>query len=176
VTTGEAFRASVGYSPDGQTRIVVSDDSGDLADSGVTWQPTVVVPAASSARALKIRIESSADVSCTWLAGSGNGHGPSRLLAALRDLELPAGPGYVWFAGEAAESRAVRTYVRRELGWPTERCTVLGYWRVDKERWMARYEQVGESLEKVYESAVASGLSQADALDAYEEALEKAGL
>jgi endonuclease/exonuclease/phosphatase family metal-dependent hydrolase len=61
VTTGAAFRASVGYSPDGQTRIVVSDDSGDLADSGVTWQPTVVVPAASAARKVKIRIESSAD-------------------------------------------------------------------------------------------------------------------
>ena len=121
-------------------------------------------------------IETAADVTYTWLAGSGNGHGPSRLFAALRELELPAGPGYLWFAGEAAESRAVRTYVRRELGWPTDRFTVLGYWRRDKERWMARYEQVGEGLEKVYENAVASGLSQGDALDVYEEALEKAGL
>ncbi len=122
------------------------------------------------------QIETAADVSYTWLSGSGNGHGPSRLLAALRDIELPDGPGYLWFAGEAAESRAVRKYVRRELGWPTDRFTVIGYWRVDKERWMARYEQVGESLEKVYENAVASGLSTGDALDVYEEALEKAGL
>ena len=109
-------------------------------------------------------------------AGSGNGHGPSRLLQALQEIELPEGPGYIWFAGEAAESRAVRKYVRRELGWPTERFTIIGYWRVDKERWLARYEEVGESLERVYESAVESGLSEGDALEVYEEALEKAGL
>ena len=122
------------------------------------------------------RIETSADTSVSWLPGSGNGHAPSRLLQALQEIELPEGPGYLWFAGEAAESRAVRKYVRRELGWPTERFTIIGYWRVDKERWLARYEEVGESLEKVYESAVASGLSEGDALEIYEEALEKAGL
>ncbi len=101
---------------------------------------------------------------------------PAACSQALQEIELPEGPGYVWFAGEAAESRAVRKYVRRELGWPTERFTIIGYWRVEKERWMARYEEVGESLEKVYESAVASGLSEGDALEVYEEALEKAGL
>ncbi|HEY5787177.1 MAG TPA: siderophore-interacting protein [Microlunatus sp.] len=122
------------------------------------------------------RIDSAADVTYTWLPGTGNGHSRSRLLQALREIELPEGPGYIWFAGEAAESRAVRKYVRRELGWPTERFTILGYWRVEKERWMARYEEVGESLEAVYESAVASGLSEGDALEVYEEALEKAGL
>ena len=122
------------------------------------------------------RVGSRAEVAWTWLPGSGNGHGPSRLLAALRDVTLPDGPGYLWFAGEAGESRAVRKYLRHELGWPNDRCTVIGYWRVDQERWMARYEQVGESLEKVYADALATGLSEADALEAYENALEKTGL
>ena len=135
-----------------------------------------VVLAEVTASADRQDIRSAGDVTTTWLPGSGNGHGPSRLLAALQSVELPDGPGYLWFAGEAAESRAVRKYVRRELGWPTERFTVLGYWRADKERWMARYSEVGESLEKVYENAVASGLSAGDALEVYEEALEKAGL
>ncbi len=121
-------------------------------------------------------VHSAAQVSWTWLPGSGNGHGPSRLLAALRETTLPEGPGYLWFAGEAAESRAVRQYLRRELGWANQDCTAIGYWRVDKERWMARYEQVGESLEKVYADALGHGLSEADALEVYEEALEKAGL
>lgn len=121
------------------------------------------------------QLTSAAEVSYTWLVG-GNGHGPSRMLAALQQLELPPGPGYLWFAGEAAESRAIRKYLRRGLGWTSDRFTILGYWRVDQERWMARYEQVGESLEKVYEKALGAGLSQGEALDVYDEALEKAGL
>ncbi len=120
-------------------------------------------------------LTSAADVTYTWVTG-GNGHGPSRLLAALQQLELPEGPGYIWFAGEAAESRAVRKYVRRELGWPTDRFTIIGYWRAEKEKWLARYEQVGEQLEKTYEAALEQGLSEGDALEVYEEALEKAGL
>ena len=120
-------------------------------------------------------LTSAADVTYTWVTG-GNGHGPSRLLAALQQLELPEGPGYIWFAGEAAESRAVRKYVRRELGWPTDRFTIIGYWRVEKEKWLARYEQVGEQLEKTYEAALERGLSEGDALEVYEDALEKAGL
>lgn len=121
------------------------------------------------------QLTSAADVTYDWVVG-GNGHGPSRMLQTLKGIELPDGPGYIWFAGEAAESRAIRKYVRRELGWPTERFTILGYWRVEKEKWMARYEQVGDQLEKVYEDAVGSGLSEGDALEVYEEALEKAGL
>lgn len=122
-----------------------------------------------------LELSSAADVTYDWVVG-GNGHGPSRMLEVLKGLELPEGPGYIWFAGEAAESRAIRKYVRRELGWPTERFTILGYWRVEKEKWMARYEEVGEQLETVYETAIESGLSEGDALEVYEEALEKAGL
>lgn len=120
-------------------------------------------------------LSSAADVTCTWLTG-GNGHSPSRLLSALQQIELPEGPGYIWFAGEAAESRAVRKHVRRELGLPTDRFTIIGYWRVEKETWMARYEEVGDTLEKAYESALERGLSEGDALEVYEDALEQAGL
>ena len=67
--------------------------------------------------------------------------GPGRPAAS----SFPPGPGYVWFAGEAAESRAVRKYLRRELGWPVDRFEILGYWRVRKEEWMARYDQSAPS-------------------------------
>lgn len=120
-------------------------------------------------------LTSPADVTYRWVTG-GNGHGPSVMLDVLRQIELPSGPGYIWFAGEAAESRAIRKYVRHELGWSTESFTILGYWRVNKERWMARYEQVGEQLEKVYTNAIESGLSEGDALEVYEAELEKVGL
>lgn len=120
-------------------------------------------------------LTSPADVTYQWVTG-GNGHGPSAMLEVLKQIELPDGPGYIWFAGEAAESRAIRKYVRRELGWPTDRFTIIGYWRVDKERWVARYEQVGEQLEKVYTDAIESGLSEGDALEVYEAEMEKVGL
>ena len=120
-------------------------------------------------------LTSPADVTYQWVTG-GNGHGPSVMLDVLKGLDLPDGPGYIWFAGEAADSRAIRKYVRRELGWPTDRFTIIGYWRVDKERWMARYEQVGEQLEKAYTDAIESGLSEGDALEVYEAEMEKAGL
>jgi hypothetical protein len=61
ITTAKRFRVSLAYEPDAQTRLIVTDDAGTLAESPVTWQPTVVVPEASTARELRIRIESSAD-------------------------------------------------------------------------------------------------------------------
>lgn len=111
-----------------------------------------------------------------WLTGTGNGLGPSRLLTALRELDLPTGPGYVWFAGEAGESRSVRRYLRHQLGWTNEHFTSLGYWRIKQEEWLSRYERIGDRLEAIYSSALADGRSEGDALDVYENALEKAGL
>ncbi len=122
------------------------------------------------------QLDSAAEVSYEWLSGTGHGHGPSMLAAAVRRFDFPAGRGYVWFAAEAAESRVVRKYLRRELGWPVERFEVLGYWRVRKEEWMARYDQFGGDLEQVYTKAVAEGRSKHVALELYEEALEKVGL
>ncbi len=110
------------------------------------------------------------------LVGGGHGRGPSRLLTAIRELDWPEGPGYVWFAGEAAESRAVRKYLRRERNWPRDRSTILGYWRVDQEAWLARYARIGTELEQVYARAVAAGHSSDEALELYDDAVEAAGL
>jgi NADPH-dependent ferric siderophore reductase len=111
-----------------------------------------------------------------WLCGSGNGRGPSALPAALRDVGWPAGPGYLWFAGEAAVARAVRRHLRHDLGWSSDRYRVLGYWRAGAEEWQRRYALVGRGLEQVYREAVARGLSSTDALEAYDDALAEVGL
>ena len=74
------------------------------------------------------------------------------------------------YRGRAAE------HLRRELGWSADRYEILGYWRVRKEEWMARYDQIGTELEQVYENAVAEGRSSTEALELYDDALEKAGL
>ena len=60
ITTAEAFRVSVGYEPDAQTRVTVSDSSGE-SESPLTWQPTLAIPAAGAARTIKIRLENADD-------------------------------------------------------------------------------------------------------------------
>ena len=124
----------------------------------------------------RITVQTAADVSWTWLVGSGNGHGPSRLPVEVAGFVEPDGPGYVWFAAEASASRAVRKHLRQDRGWPSTRYCTLGYWRLDSERWDARYAEVGPSLESVYTEAVAAGATSEDALELYDDALERAGL
>lgn len=58
------------------------------------------------------------------LASAGSGLGE-----LARDLVLPPGPGYVYVAGEAAATRAVRKWLRREFGLPADAFGVIGYWR-----------------------------------------------
>lgn len=124
----------------------------------------------------RLDLTSAAAVEIEWLVGTGNGRGPSGLLAALARFEHPPGNGYVWFAGEAADSRGVRRHLRRERGWAPERYATLGYWRRDSDRWDARYAEIGPGLEHVYAEAVAAGHSSTDALELYDDALEKFGL
>jgi NADPH-dependent ferric siderophore reductase len=122
------------------------------------------------------RFATFADVTYQWSHGTGNGLGPSALLDAIKAYELPEGPGYIWLAAEAAVSRDVRKYVRRELGWPIERFEIIGYWRERKEEWMARWKQKEAELEAAYARAQADGMTGAALREHYLEALEKAGL
>ncbi|QCQ93913.1 siderophore-interacting protein [Rhodococcus sp. SGAir0479] len=122
------------------------------------------------------QVPTSGDVTYTWLHGTGNGVGPSALAAAARVWNRPDGPGYVWFAGEAGLSRAVRRWVRHELGWPTARYDVIGYWRADKEAWTARYERVRERIEAAQHAALSAGGDFDSVRDAVDDAMDRAGL
>lgn len=102
--------------------------------------------------------------------------GGSRLEKLARGLEIPEGPGYVYVAGEAAATRGVRKYLRHELGMPTGTYGVIGYWRVDAERWMKRYEESVQVYEKAWEHAEAKATDEEEAVDLYEAELAKAGL
>jgi NADPH-dependent ferric siderophore reductase len=107
--------------------------------------------------------------------GSGNGHAPSELARLLRELTLPDGRGYCWFAGEAAESRTVRKYFRG-LGWTVEQLDVTGYWRFDSETWDAKFALVADDVVAVWERALADGKGEKVADEEFDEALERAGL
>jgi NADPH-dependent ferric siderophore reductase len=49
-------------------------------------------------------------------------------IAALADLELPPGDGYVWIAAEALAARAVRGYITETRGHPAAWIRSSGYW------------------------------------------------
>ncbi|WP_072690895.1 siderophore-interacting protein [Rhodococcus marinonascens] len=122
------------------------------------------------------RLVTDAKLTATWLHGSGNGAGSSLLAEAARSWPLPSGPGYVWFAGEAKVSRVVRRWLRHDLGWPADRYDVLGYWRENKEEWVARYEAVREQIEAAADSALAASKDFDSVRDAVDAALDRAGL
>ncbi|WLP92413.1 siderophore-interacting protein [Gordonia sp. NB41Y] len=110
------------------------------------------------------------------IIGSGNGVSPSRLGTAVTEVGLPDGPGYCWFAGEAAQSRIVRKHLRHQLHWPSNRYDAIGYWRFDGERWAQRFAQYGDELFAVYQNAIDAGRSEKQAAEEFDEALEKLGL
>ncbi|MFC7447410.1 siderophore-interacting protein [Rhodococcus daqingensis] len=120
--------------------------------------------------------DTAAELTVTWLHGTGNGHTPSALPRWLREHRLPEGPGYIWSAGETGASRQIRRHVRRDLGWATERFDIMGYWQADKERWLARYAEVEPQIEALTMNELSAGRSIDEVRDAVDDALEQAGL
>lgn len=115
------------------------------------------------------------DVMIVPSIGTGNGYAPSRLAQLVNDVTPPDGRGYCWFAGEAAESRAVRKYFRGH-GWTIDQLDVTGYWRFDSEAWDAKYALVSDDIEAIYVRALADGKGDKVADEEYDAALERAGL
>lgn len=66
-----------------------------------------------------------------WLATEP---GTSRLADFVAGLQWPPGVGYFWMAGESAQMRDIRRFVRRELGWDTRHHDLMGYWSGSRAR------------------------------------------
>lgn len=64
-----------------------------------------------------------AQVDLRWLDESGS------IADAIRDLPLPAGEGFAWCAGEAAEMARVREVLLKEKGQPKEAARIAAYWK-----------------------------------------------
>ncbi|MGO1975519.1 MAG: siderophore-interacting protein [Propionibacteriaceae bacterium] len=112
-----------------------------------------------------------------WLHG-GNGHGPSRIAQAVR--EIPIGTddtGYVWVAGETSELRDVRKYLRKELGLTRERFCLVGYWTHKAEEWRDRWAALSEEIKSDLLGMWSDEDRDRDDIeDEYTEKLEKLGL
>jgi NADPH-dependent ferric siderophore reductase len=108
--------------------------------------------------------------------GTGNGIGASALADLVRRQSATDTWGYCWFGGEAAEARAIRKFLRRELCWDVRQFDVMGYWRMHSEDWDRRHAAVGADLFAAYQKAVTEGTDERVAAEEYDLALERAGL
>lgn len=139
--------------------------------SGTTATVIVEVPEEADRQS----IDSAAAVEYTWLVGSGMGRAPSRLEEAVRATPLPAHGTYAWVAAEAAVTRAIRKYLRKEAGLGGAGLTVLGYWRAHKEEFLSRYRPVEEQMLGKYAALASSGIEGQDLIDAWDAELERSG-
>lgn len=111
-----------------------------------------------------------------WVHNPGVRHGASELERLAREVEIPEGSGYVYVAGEAAATRAVRRYLRHELRLPSGSYGVIGYWRRDAAAWAERLARASVDLGDLWERSEAEASDEQEALDLYEERLTRAGL
>jgi NADPH-dependent ferric siderophore reductase len=126
----------------------------------------------------QIPLPSAGDVTVQWRVVEHEADISGALTSAVVDRELSLeGSRYVWLAGEARASRAVRRHLRRELGWPQSDFYTCGYWQVDAETWNARYEEVADQVIAEAEQAQTRvGDDEGAYLDALEDIYDRAGL
>lgn len=170
------------YEPAGDItwRLLVADATGlpaalrllEQAPAGVRTR--AVLEVASPQDRQPIEVPRDADVQ--WVVG-GNGHGPSRLDQIVRGTEFPAGPGYIWVAGEARTTRLARKYLRHELRLPGTTYKIVGYWTEAAEVWQRKYEELPESTRSALAAMWDDATRDAEDIeDEYQDALERLGL
>lgn len=121
------------------------------------------------------RVELPDAVEVAWLYG-GNGHGASRLSGALRAADLPAGPGYVWVAGETAVLRDARRYLRHELKLPPSAYKVVGYWTDNGDEYNRRLAALDDATQAWLLAPWETDADEEEQEDEYIARLETLGL
>lgn len=87
------------------------------------------VYAAVEVASVRDRLPLPRDEDITWCyRGEAPAASSQTLVAAVRDLPLPAGPGTAYVAGEARTCQAVREHLVRERGWPRRSVIVKPFW------------------------------------------------
>lgn len=124
----------------------------------------------------RIDLPSPADVSIDWQV-TELADVPETLTAAVTAHDLPVEDRYVWLAGEASASRAVRRHLRRELGWPPADLCTFGYWQIDGAAKAARYSEVAAEVEaRVAQARRQFADDEAAYLDALDDIYDSVGL
>ncbi|CAM3950113.1 siderophore-interacting protein [Kerstersia gyiorum] len=87
----------------------------------------VKVYAEIAAQADRQRIDTLASMRIAWLQAQGDAG--SVLRQSLMFRPFPAGPGYIWVAGESAMVKALRKHYLQEREMPVHRVSASGYWK-----------------------------------------------
>lgn len=143
----------------------------EQAPAGVRTRAILEVAGPEDHQALEV----TSDVDLVWVHG-GNGHAPSRLDELLRSMELPAGRGYIWIAGEAKTLRAVRKYLRHELKLPADSYKIMGYWTDNAEEYREKYANLDDEFKAWLETVWDEDRDEEDIQDDVIAALEARGL
>lgn len=77
-------------------------------------------------------VESAGEVEVTWVHNADHGHAQSLLPALIRAIDWPGGKPYVWMSAEAAATRDIRSFVRRDKKVPNGCAHVVGYWSIKR--------------------------------------------
>lgn len=97
-----------------------------LQELPATTQAIAVIEVADASA--RLALSCAASLHSVWCHRSGSGHA-NPLLAAVRELQLPAGQGYAWAAGESGAIRALRQHLIAERGLDKSRVHAAGYWK-----------------------------------------------
>lgn len=132
--------------------------------------PSVHVVVTVESEADRLRLPLRPGDSLDWLGPEDD------LVAVTKALATRDEPGYLWFSGEASDMRAVRSYVRRELGQPTSQWMTMAYWRRDSGRWGARFDKLGPEFLERFEQIFATDDDHEVQRDHADELLARHGL
>ena len=127
----------------------------------------------------EVPLPTTAESSVTWQVVDSELQVADAMTEAVRAAALPKDSAgwYVWLAGEAHGSRAVRKYLRRELNWPQSAFYTCGYWQLEAERWKARYEVVADEVNALAAAAFERvGGEEGAYLDELDQIYESVGL
>ncbi|WP_221323661.1 siderophore-interacting protein [Actinoplanes sp. L3-i22] len=100
------------------------------------------------------KLETPADAEIVWLHRAGRPVG-SALVEAVRSLEFPAGRLQAFVHGEAGFVKALRAYLRVELGLGMDQLSISGYWRsgMNEDGWQTSKREWNEQVEREQEPA-----------------------
>ena len=125
-------RARSGFVPDGWC-VLAGDQAAlpaiaaitEAAPSDARIIAVVEVPDASE----ELELESTASVAVQWLHRDGQ-PACDRLVAAVEQLELPAGEGQVWVGCEASAMRRIRRHLLEQRELTPDALHTRAYWRL----------------------------------------------